>query len=162
MSSKTPAAFGKAFLQTTQGKSLVTISSWAFNTPLTTGFAKAIDANQGSWQPVAQRYARAKQLHGHSNLSWVRTGKTLKALKQGKPKEKSPSTTKGVKFQLDRKSAYAYIEPKTIGKGPRGKKDAMYAANHYRELFDWSKQSMAALEKDVAKGLQIALEREMS
>jgi hypothetical protein len=117
------------------------------------GFEKVINAASG-WPELSPVYAAAKAKRGQDSRRWVRTGRTLRALTQGRlqPKE---SNQKGARVRLSR-NGIAVLTVSTFGP-QRGAKPAarvqeaiLFGQEKRRPLMQWKRGEMKAIQKMVA------------
>lgn len=170
----------KAFFRTQAFKNLVRIASAVFAPRLSGGFADLIHRGQSSWPALNPQYLAWKKSHGKSPLKWVRTGKTLKALSQGRIEKEG--TKKGVRFKITPGRLWAFLRVTTFkpNKGRKPKSDVQkkifrnlnygvdakgkanltdasgrrLSGRPSRSLFHWRRDEIPIVEQSAAKETQ--------
>jgi len=160
----------KAFRQTAQFEEMQRVASAAFEPRLTGGFEKIINARQSSWSPLNTTYAEWKAKNGLDSRKWIRTGRTLKAMSQGRIEKEG--TKRGMRFKFQR-NGKATLTPRTFDKKKRGKKSGrtrkstgrnvtgtklqerilgrmQYDDGRKRPLFTWTEEELPDLLKAVS------------
>lgn len=168
----------KGFYKSEKFANIVRIGAAAFEPRMTGGFAKRINAMQGSWPSLNDAYLAHKRKKGQDQRKWVRTGRTLAALSMGRfPKEtvrkgvrykitpgrlmailslrtfkpdngKKPSTT--VQKKIFKNAHYGIDTGKGVVGGVRGKRGQNLSGFPARPLFRWWADEIPEIEQSIA------------
>ncbi len=110
----------KAFYKSADFKRIVRVGAAAFEPRLTGGFERLINQQQGNWAPLNLQYQRWKERKGLDRRKWVRTGRTLAAMRSGKPEKEG--TRKGVRYKVTPGRFLAIVRVSTFRSSGKGRK----------------------------------------
>lgn len=179
----------RAFFRSAEFKAMVRVGGAAFRPRMSGGFAAILDARQGYWAALNERYRTNKAAKGLDARRWVRTGRTLAALSKGPIMREG--TRSGVRYKVTPGRWIAHIRVGLFGPrrgkrpgpevqkkvfrnlnygidaagkvtgGLRDKRGRKLSGRHARPLFTWSATERADIEKSVAIEAQAILDEAM-
>jgi hypothetical protein len=139
-------------------REVLRIAMAAFGVRTEGGQQKIVSQKQSEWEDLHPATAKAKARRGQDPRKWVRTGRTIEALSQGRLEPKT-SAQKGVRVTLS-KSLNAVLVPETFrpDKGRKPKKEdqraILFMHDRRRPFLKWYRDEVAAIEAKVAKEIE--------
>lgn len=139
-------------------REMLRIAMAAFGVRTEGGQARLVENKQSEWEELHPATSRAKARRGQDPRKWIRTGRTLAALTQGRLEPKT-SPQKGVRVTLS-KAMNATLVPETFrpDRGRKPKKDDQRAIffmhDRRRPFLRWLREEVKAIEAKVAAEVQ--------
>lgn len=113
----------KGFYKSAEFRQVVRIGAAAYSAGTEGGFERIITGRQGEWAELHPAYQEQKRRDGKDPRKWIRTGRTLKALSQGKLPSKE-GTSKGLRYKITPGRLLAVMRPTVFKGARRGRKPA--------------------------------------